>query len=63
MLADAKEYLRKLQLLKENPHHQEDADYVQKHIDIMEYLIDCAEEVECNISHEEELPVLPEVSE
>lgn len=63
MLEKAHEYLNRLKILKSRTESQNDKDYVQLHIDIMEYLVDCAEEVEANTTSEkEEMPVKAEVS-
>lgn len=63
MLGKGKEWLRKLHMLKEQKVTEKEKQFVQDHIDIMTYLVDCAEEVESNnVDLETELPDKPEVS-
>lgn len=63
MLGKAKEYLNRLKMLKGRTESKSDQDYVQLHINIMEYLVDCAEKVESHtIDLETEWPDRPEVS-
>lgn len=63
MLGKSKDWLKRLNILKSQQKTSEDMDFVQEHIDIMTYLVDCAEEVEGNnVDFETELPDRPEVS-
>lgn len=61
MLEEAREYLSKLQLLKEQQEAEKDKEYVQLHIEILTYLIDCAEQVEA-ARQAEDLLMKPEGS-
>ena len=63
MLQQGKEWLSKLYMLKEQKTTEKEKKFVQEHIDIMTYLVDCAEEVEASVSGlDRDLPSKPEVS-
>jgi len=56
MLDQGKKWLEKLHMLKNQKVTEKEKQFVQEHIDIMTYLVDCAEEVESD------LPTRPEIS-
>ena len=63
MLQQGKEWLSKLYMLKEQKTTEKEKKFVQEHIDIMSYLVDCAEEVESmTSSYKDDLPSKPEIS-
>lgn len=67
MLNRAKDWLTRLGKLKSQQTTPEDMNFVQEHIDIMTYLVDCAEEVESNVASEDivrdDIPTRREMSE
>jgi len=62
MLTKAQNWLEKLYMLKHQQKSEKEKKFVQEHIDIMSYLVDCAEEVESMTSSYDDLPSKPEVS-
>lgn len=63
MLTKAQNWLEKLYMLKHQQKSEKEKKFVQEHIDIMTYLVDCAEEVEASVSGlDRDLPSKPEVS-
>jgi len=67
LLNRAKDWLTRLGKLKSQQTTDKDMNFVQEHIDIMAYLVDCAEEVESNVVAKdivrEDLPTRKEMSE
>lgn len=63
MLKQAEHWLKKLYLLKQQEKTNERKQLVQEHIDIMAYLINCAEKIEIERGRGNDLPDKPEVSE